>query len=121
VAKPKGRLSILRGKWFAAFGAILGATLILAGCSSSKGSAPGPTATLTANPATITAGQTSMLIFTSTNANQGSIDNGVGPVGVNSQVPVTPTTTTIYTYTATGPGGTATAQATITVNPAYRL
>jgi hypothetical protein len=117
VAKPNGRLSILHGKWFAAFGSILSATLILAGCSSSKGSSPGPTATLTANPATITAGQTSMLIFTSTNANQGSIDNGVGPVGVNSQVPVAPTTTTIYTYTATGPGGTATAQATITVNP----
>ena len=80
---------------------------------------PLPTATLSASPGTITAGQgSSTLTFTSTNATSGSIDNGVGPVGINSHVSVTPALTTTYTYTATGPGGSATAQATVTVTPA---
>ena len=93
---------------------------ILTGCSAAGGggSTP-PTATLTANPTSFTANQgSSILAFSSTNATQGSIDNGVGAVGINSQVRVTPAVTTTYTYTATGPGGTATAQATVTVTPA---
>src|ERR1017187_9109814 len=86
--------------------------------SGGVGSTPAPTATLSANPSTITAGQqSSALTFTSTNATTGSIDNGVGPVGINSHVSVSPTQTTTYTYTATGPGGSATAQATVTVTP----
>lgn len=94
---------------------------ILAGCSSSGGgggSTAAPTATLTANPSSFTANQGgSQLFFNSTNATQGSIDQGVGPVGINSHVQVTPALTTIYTYTATGPGGTAKASATVTVIP----
>jgi hypothetical protein len=102
-------------------GVIWGMSL-LAGCGSAGGGSgstpPAPTATLTATPSTITAGQgNSTLAFTSTNADSGVIDNGVGAVGLNSQVSVTPTLTTTYTYTATGPGGSATAQATVTVNP----
>jgi hypothetical protein len=58
-----------------------------------------------------------MLAFTSTNATQGSIDMGEGPVGANGGVTVNPTVTTTYTFTATGPGGTATASATVTVSP----
>jgi hypothetical protein len=86
--------------------------------SGGGGSTPAPTATLSANPGTITAGQqSSTLTFTSTNATTGSIDNGVGPVGINSHVSVSPTVTTTYTYTATGAGGSATAQATVIVNP----
>ena len=86
--------------------------------SGGGGSTPAPTATLSANPSTITAGQqSSALTFTSTNATSGSIDNSVGPVGTNSHVSVSPTQTTTYTYTATGPGGSATAQATVTVTP----
>ncbi len=105
-------------------GLLLALTAVLAGCSTSGsgggGGSPAPTATLTANPTSITAGQNSFstLTFTSTNADQGTIDNGEGPVGTNSHVTVSPTVTTTYTYTATGPGGSATAQATVTVNPA---
>jgi hypothetical protein len=103
-------------------GVILGLSLLM-GCSSAGGGSrstpPAPTATLTATPSTIIAGQgNSTLAFTSTNADSGVIDNGVGPVGLNSQVNVTPALTTTYTYTATGPGGSATAQATVTVTPA---
>ena len=96
---------------------------ILAGCSSAgsgggstSATTPAPTATLRASPATFTAGQgSSTLTFSSTNATKGSIDNGVGPVGVNSHVSVSPAVTTTYTYTCQGPGGTATVQATVTV------
>jgi hypothetical protein len=103
-------------------GMLLGLTAILAGCGSSgggSGSSPAPTAALTANPAAITVGQGgSTLAFTSTNAETGSIDNNVGPVGTDSHILVSPTQTTTYTYTATGPGGSATAKATVTVSPA---
>lgn len=58
-----------------------------------------------------------MLTFTSTNADQGSIDNGLGVVGINGSIPATPTATTTYTFTASGPGGSATAQATVTIAP----
>lgn len=97
-------------------------TIILSGCSSSgggSGSSAAPTATLTASPTSFTAGQgSSLLTFGSTNASEGSINQGVGAVGVKGSVRVTPSITTIYTYTATGPGGTATASATVTVLPA---
>ena len=79
---------------------------------------PPPTVTLSANPASILAGQTSVLTFTSTNATTGTMDNGIGPVGTNGSVRVTPTQTTTYTITVTGPGGNATASATVTVSPA---
>src|SRR5579862_193631 len=99
-------------------GMLLGLS-ILAGCSSGGGGTAPPTATLTANPTSFTANQgSSVLSFTSTNADSGSIDNGVGVVGINSQVRVTPAKTTTYTSAATGPGGSATATATVTVTPA---
>jgi len=98
---------------------------ILVGCGSGGsgggGSTPGPTATLTANPTSIPQGQSTILSFTSTNADSGTINNNVGPVGLNSQVTVIPPATTTYpntytyTYTASGPGGSATANATVTV------
>lgn len=98
---------------------------ILVGCSSGGsgggGSTAAPTATLTANPTSIPQGQSTILSFTSTNADSGTINNNVGAVGLNSQVTVTPPATTTYpntytyTYTASGPGGSATANATVTV------
>jgi hypothetical protein len=91
----------------------------LVGCSSAGGngnSTPAPTATLTASPASILAGQSSTLTITSTNAETGSIDNGVGQAGINDSLVVAPTITTKYTLTVTGPGGTATASTTVTVS-----
>jgi hypothetical protein len=76
-----------------------------------------PTATFTASPASIAAGQSSTLTWTAANATAVSIDNGVGAKPLNGSGSVSPTTTTTYTLTATGAGGTITKQATITVNP----
>jgi hypothetical protein len=109
----------------ASFVGMLVAIGILVGCSSGGsgggGSTAAPTATLTANPTSIPQGQSTILSFTSTNADSGTINNNVGAVGLNSQVTVTPPATTTYpntytyTYTASGPGGSATANATVTV------
>ncbi len=105
---------------------LLGLTLVLASCVSAgngNGSSPAPTASLTANPASIVAGTPVTLTWLATNADMGTINSGVGPVGINGSTVLTqggpgyPTgTSTTYTYTATGPGGTATATATVTVS-----
>ncbi len=74
-----------------------------------------PTARLSAAPSTITAGQTSTLTWSTTNATTVSINQGIGVVSASGSTVVSPTDTTQYTLTATGTGGTATASATITV------
>ena len=80
-----------------------------------------PTATLTAEPTAITAGGSTTLRWTTTNASSVSIDQGVGTVTplAGGSVSVSPTTTTTYTLTAEGASGTTAASATvtITVNP----
>jgi phospholipase C len=74
-----------------------------------------PTVTLTADPTSILAGQSTTLSWNSENATTVTIDGGVGAVSPTGTKAVTPTATTTYTATATGPGGTQTAQATVTV------
>ena len=74
-----------------------------------------PTAKLTASPSTITAGQTSTLTWSTTNATAVSIDQGIGAVSASGTTVVSPMNTTQYTLTATGPGGTANATTTVTV------
>ena len=86
------------------------------GNGSGGGGTPAPTATLSVTPTAIIVGQNVTLAWGSTNADQGTVDSGVGVVGLNGSTQLQPTTTTTYTYTATGPGGTATATATVTVN-----
>jgi len=68
-----------------------------------------------ANPANITAGQSSNLSWITTGATSVSISPGVGSVPTNGSFTVSPTTTTTYTLTATGPGGTNTATTIVTV------
>jgi hypothetical protein len=73
------------------------------------------TVSLTANPATISAGQSATLSWTSANVTSLAINQGVGTVAVPSgSVTVSPSATTVYTITAM-PGG-ATASATVSVN-----
>jgi phospholipase C len=74
-----------------------------------------PTAKLTAAPSSITAGQTSTLTWTTTNATTVSINQGIGVVSASGTTVVSPTNTTQYILTATGSGGTVTATTTITV------
>ena len=77
------------------------------------------TATLTASPMTINAGQSATLSWTTTNATSVQINNNIGTVQTTGSLTVTPTQNTTYTITATGANNQqATAQASITVNPA---
>lgn len=79
---------------------------------------PAPTASLTANPATVQAGQGTTLTWTTTNATDVTIE-GVGKVDASGTQPVTPADSTTYRLTAKGPGGTidATARVTVTQPP----
>ena len=74
-----------------------------------------PTVSFSASPETIAQGGSSILSWTSFNAQSAHIDNGVGIVGVNGSVTVNPEHTTTYTITVTGSGGSANAKATVKV------
>ncbi|MCK4541357.1 MAG: RHS repeat protein [Spirochaetales bacterium] len=76
---------------------------------------PPPEVTFSANPQTITIGESSTLTWNTTYANSVSIDQGIGSVDLSGSIEVSPTETTTYTLTATGPGGSVTDSATTTV------
>jgi len=79
---------------------------------------PKPTVTISANPATITLGQSSTLSWSSTDADSVHIEPGIGLVGPSGAKLVSPTASTIYTATAYGPGGSSDPKnVLITVNP----
>lgn len=82
---------------------------------------PQPAATLTANPDSIAAGETTMLIWSSTNADTVTIDNGIGSVPLNGSITVSPTETTTYTLTGEGPGGAVTSSATVSVTSSISI
>jgi hypothetical protein len=70
-----------------------------------------------ADPSTITAGDSSTLSWTVEGATNVSISGGIGTVGATGTRQVTPPTTTTYTLTASNAQGNVTATATVTVNP----
>ena len=74
-----------------------------------------PQVSINADPASITPGQSSTLTWTSINAQNAHIDNGIGVVTVNGSTTVSPTATTIYTITVTGPTGSNSAQTVVMV------
>ncbi|MGI8784320.1 MAG: peptidoglycan-associated lipoprotein Pal [Acidobacteriota bacterium] len=74
-----------------------------------------PTVTLTAEPSTIRAGETTRLTWTSTNAESLTIDGGVGSVAEGGSVQVSPLQSTTYTATATNLMGTSKASARVTI------
>ena len=76
---------------------------------------PSPTASISANPATINAGQSAQLTWQTENATDVSID-GVGAVQSSGSQTVTPTDSTTYHLVAKGPGGTQEATTRVTVN-----
>ncbi len=71
-------------------------------------------ASFSAEPSSIERGQSSTLSWTVTNANQITIDNGVGTVQATGSRSVYPNDTTTYKLTASGPGGTLSKTATVT-------
>ena len=105
--------------------ASLAAILTVAGCHKKKPApppppapppaAPAPTATITANPETINAGDESVLTWNTTGASNVSIV-GLGTVASSGTQSVRPTQTTSYHLVAQGDGGSADATATVTVN-----
>ena len=74
-----------------------------------------PTATLTAEPSRIEAGQSATLRWTTTNANDITISGGVGTVSATGSQQVSPIDTTTYTLNAVGPNGKTSATATVTI------
>ncbi|MFO7556395.1 MAG: hypothetical protein R6W88_14440 [Desulfobacterales bacterium] len=75
-----------------------------------------PEVSLSADPGNITAGESAVLTWSSTNADTCEIDQGVGSVNANGSVSVSPVETTTYKITAAGLGGTVTDSVTITVS-----
>jgi len=77
-----------------------------------------PTAGITADPDSIFLGESATLNWTSTNADQVTIDQGIGAVDPIGSLTITPEETTTYTITAANDGGQAQASVTVTVtNP----
>jgi peptidoglycan-associated lipoprotein len=95
---------------------LLALTLLVDGCKKPKPvvEAPKPvTATLSANPSSIVRGQSATLSWSTTNADDVSLDGSkVDPNGSQS---VSPSDTTTYHLHAKGGGGTQDATATVTV------
>ncbi len=79
---------------------------------------PAPTASVTANPATIEKGQSTTLTWQTSNATDVTIE-GVGTVEPSGSRQVSPADSTTYRLVAKGPGGTqdATARVTVTLPP----
>lgn len=78
---------------------------------------PAPTAQISASPSVITAGESTVLNWSSSNATSASID-GIGSVSTSGTKTVTPGYSTSYTFDVKGAGGTGTATVRVTVNPA---
>ena len=76
---------------------------------------PAPVISLTAEPATVEAGQSVTLSWASQDATEVSIQPGVGNVQATGSTTVTPQSSTTYVATATGPGGSTSADARVTV------
>lgn len=112
-------------KWIATVFA-LGAIMMLGACHKKVAppppppppAAPAPTASLTANPNSIQAGQSTTLTWETSGATDVSID-GIGAVQATGSQQVSPSTSTTYHLTAKGAGGSqeATARVTVTAAP----
>ncbi len=77
---------------------------------------PAPTATLTASPDVVQAGQSTTLSWNTQNASDITIA-GLGTVPASGSRSVSPSESTTYTLAAKGPGGEKDADARVTVNP----
>jgi outer membrane protein OmpA-like peptidoglycan-associated protein len=84
--------------------------LLLAGCAKTS-----PTVSLSASPASVEHGQCATLTWSSTDAAEVTIDQGVGKVDPTGSKEVCPPSETQYTITASGAGGSKTASTTVGV------
>ena len=109
-------LVVLMSFWIVGCVGLTGRTSTKPGSSSPNSGSPAPEPTIQAHaaPATIAAGQSSTLTWSSTNADAVMIDN-IGAVAASGSQSVSPAQTTNYAIKATGRGGTATLTVTVTV------
>lgn len=78
---------------------------------------PSPTVVLSASPASIMSGQSSMLTWSSINATSCVASDGwMGSRAVNGSLVVTPTSNSTYTLACSGSGGSASANTTVAVS-----
>ena len=103
-------------KYFSLFFAIA-VLVFIAGCSGASPTAP-IINSFSADPPSITVGESSTLSWSVTDATSVTIDNGIGSVALTGTSSVNPTTSTTYTLTATNSAGSVTATCAVTVNPA---
>ena len=73
------------------------------------------------NPPSITAGESSTLSWSVTDATSVTIDNDIGSIALTGATAVNPTTTTTYTLTATNIAGSVTATTTVMVSSALTI
>ena len=85
------------------------------GSSTSGGMAPSPTVSFYADYSTVTAGQSAVLTWTTTNSTSVSLNQGIGTVALSGSKSVIPTSTTAYILTVVGNGGTVTQTVTVAV------
>ena len=79
---------------------------------------PGPpVCKLTAEPAAVEQGKSVTLSWTTENATDAAIDQGIGKQLTQGSVSASPQTSTTYVLTANGAGGSATCTARVTVTP----
>ncbi len=110
-----------------ALAASLAAVFAIAGCHKKAAppppppplanTAPAPTADITANPTSVNPGDSVVLTWHTSNANDVSIE-GIGQVASSGTQAVKPTESTNYHLIARGDGGSADATARVTVNSA---
>ena len=74
-----------------------------------------PTVSITAEPSSIERGQSVTLRWSSTDATEASINQGIGTVATSGSRTVSPTESTTYTIVVKGSGGTARGSASVTV------
>jgi peptidoglycan-associated lipoprotein len=104
---------------------LLAALFLISGCEKKSTPPPPPpppppqqpTASLSANPDSIQAGQSTQLTWRTENANDVSIE-GIGKVDPNGSKTVSPTDSTTFRLVAKGPGGSQDATARVTVEAA---
>ena len=101
-------------KYFSLFFSIV-VLVFITGCSGTPPSVP-IINSFSADSPSITAGESSTLSWSVTDATSVTIDNGVGTVALSGTTTVSPITTTTYTLTATNTAGSVTATTTVTVS-----
>ena len=92
---------------------LIACLVLLLGCSHA------PTVSVSANPAAVKQGQCATLTWSSTDAANVTIDQGIGKVDASGTKQVCPPSTTQYTVTAAGDGGSRTASTAVRVTPLF--